>query len=65
MTPARWAGQPGAVETRNWKLEVQDAPIGKRKSAIYTPARVREDGRNKKIHCKSYNLLKTKGRRTN
>jgi hypothetical protein len=47
-------GQPRAVETGNSKLEVRDAPIGNRKSAIYTPAKVRENGRKKKIYARSH-----------
>jgi hypothetical protein len=36
-------GQPGP-----WKLEIRNWKCGPRQSAIYTPAKVREDGRKKK-----------------
>jgi hypothetical protein len=39
---------------------VRDAPIGHRKSAIYTPAKVREDGRKKKNSLESLQPIENK-----
>jgi hypothetical protein len=73
--PGRLA-KPWKLETRNWKLEIKSwklktgnsklAPTCNRKSAIYTPAKVREDGRKKKNFTnEATKLLKLKDRRTN
>jgi hypothetical protein len=40
---------------------MRDAPIGNRKSAIYTPAKVREDGRKKKFYDRSHQVIENKG----